>query len=337
MKRVVRLSTAALAALLIGLTPACDKKTTRPVTVTSPALQTIWPNDDGRFWIYRITAREWDDPGGPHFYGDPDSVPQVPPLWYLAQQLGTQPIGPNVVTDTASFQLKFEGQITTQSGVTAQHLTETVLRPAPGPATTLRGSLGPGISSGFLRDLARARPDLAPQIALLPGGRLALADTLITTHATLFLFGYAWKRTTEWIGSYGDVDTLLAWKYLSRNLTPGSEFVQQLVPSLASNIFLRGRILNRQTIVTPAGTYRNAVVCLYSVDYGISTATDDQGNVVGYFRVYSYGTIAYVDGVGPVSSYERRMVGVGDSSLGIFDENLVLTSHGVVAPLATRW
>jgi hypothetical protein len=190
--------------------------------------------------------------------------------------------------------------------------------------------------AGFLRELVRARPDLARRVARLAGPALATADTIIYQHPTLFLFGYAWKRTSGWIGSYGDVDTNLAWKYLTSNLAPGSEFTHRLVPSLASDVFLHGRILSGQTVHTPAGTFVNAVVCLYSVDYGIGVTTDAHGNLVGYSRFYSYGSVTYADSVGPVGSYERLMVGLGNPSLGLADRSLALSSSTASLSAARR-
>jgi hypothetical protein len=341
MKPMIRLGTAALGALLVVLGLGCDrKKPTRP-TPESASLQTLWPNDDGRTWNYRISARWWADPG-PRHYQSRDSVPPVPPLSLLAAQLGTQPIGSSPSTDTATFQLKFEGLMTTRSGVTAQRLKETVVRPMP--FTTWGSAAGIGLPrsivaampDGFLRHLVRARPDLARKLARFDRRALATADTIIRDPATLFLFGYAWKRTSEWIGSYGDVDTLLAWKYLTKNLTPGSEFLHRLVPSLAPDVFLRGRILERQTVQTLAGTFTDAVVCLYSVDYGISPAINGADDTTGYSRYYSYGTVAYADSVGPVASYERRLVGLGNPSLGSEDRNLVLSSRTALRLWASR-
>lgn len=205
MKRVIRLGTAALGTLLVVLGLGCDRKSkpTQPTPASAPSLQTLWPNDDGRTWNYRITARWWADPG-PRYYQSRDSVPPVPPLSQLAAQLGTQPIGSSPSTDTATFQLKFEGQMTTASGVTAQRLKETVLRPAPfvrlasGIGTSSLRYIDAAMPRGFLQDLVTARPDLARRLARFERRALATGDTLIGDRPTLFLFGYAWKRTSEW-------------------------------------------------------------------------------------------------------------------------------------------
>ena len=231
---------------------------------------------------------------------------------------------------------------TTLSGATGQNLTETVLRPG---AFVAAAAPGP---SAFLASLARARPDLRPRLATLAPAPDE-ASALIGRHPALFLFGYAWKRTAEWIGSYGDVDTLLAWEYLAADLAPGDEFSMRLVPSLAADVYLHARILPRRKVTTPAGSFADAVECLYEVDYGVYAEVDKGGNIVGYSRYYSYGTVAYAKAVGPVASYDRVLVSAGEpESRGFEETKLGLTATGSVvlararswvespAPIATR-
>src|SRR5437867_9090473 len=101
--------------------------------------------------------------------------------------------------------------MTTGSGVTAQRLQEAVLRPAgvspagAGPPATLATSIAAALPGGFMRDLVTARPDLARKLGTWEARPRTTADTLIYDRPTLFLFGYAWKSTSEWIGSYGDL------------------------------------------------------------------------------------------------------------------------------------
>lgn len=300
-----------------------------PATAT---LRTIWPSDDGRYWSYQIVMRDLNG-GAVHYYSTADSVPTAPSLDEIERAIRARPVLAAVGSDTATFRLQFSGMVTTQSGAVGQNLTETVSRPTPALRTPV---MRPG-GSAFLAQLLRARPELRDRLAArVPSVRMEL-DALIPEHPTLFLFGYAWIRTSSWIGSYGDVDTLLAWKYLTANLTPGSEFTHQLVPSLATDVFLHGRILTPQNIVTPAGTFRHATVCLYLVDYGISQGRDEYGNPTGYSREYSYGTVTYVDGVGPVASYEQDLLSVGADSPGWYEKNLLLTSRGAGATAWSLW
>jgi hypothetical protein len=162
----------------------------------------------------------------------------------------------------------------------------------------------------------------------------------------LFLHGnVAWLKTANHIITYGDVDTLPAWKYLDSNIVPGHEFKFQLVPSLADNIYLHGRVVGKKTVVTPEGTYTNAIECEYSVDYGIGTQTDDQGKLVGHYRSIAYGTVAYVDSVGPIAETGRHLMRVVSSTRltdGVGNERVDLTERLFALPrpgfaLGSRW
>ena len=128
----------------------------------------------------------------------------------------------------------------------------------------------------------------------------------------LYLFGYAWEKTREYIGSYGDLNTNLSWKYLEADLDPGHEFTIQLVPDLADDVFLHVRVLRERTATSPLGDHPRSIDVLYEVDYGISEATDVDGNPIGYWHAYDYGMITYAPKVGPVASYERSLISVGE-------------------------
>lgn len=325
----IRVRSTALVLLLL-LTPAAGCRRSNPAAPgpSGSVLQTIWPNEDGRSWTYRSDRRFWSDTGG-RVYSSADSVPPAPSLSEIAAILGTQPIGSLSGSDSATYRLEFAGMITTQSGVTKQNLRETLIRPSP-PATSSRARSG---EAAFLARLWRARPDLRPRITARVPAAGMLADTS-HWYASIFLHGYAWEKTAQWIGTYGDVDTLLAWKYLSSSLWPGSEFAHQLVPSLASDVWLHARILGTRSVQTPAGTFPNALLCLYLVDYGISELTDPAGNPAGFSRSYGYGAVWYVDGVGPVACYERMMLMVGGGSVGLGDITIGLTSF---SPALSAW
>ena len=283
-----------------------------PVAPQHPGttLRTLWPNEDGRSWTYQVVDRAFTGGGGSTTYPTAAAVPPAPSMIQVAALLDHPPAETVSHSDTASFGLRFSGSVTTQSGVIAQNLAETLVSPAASGAA--RGPVGG--QAAFLAQLYRARPDLR-RLLRARFSSIGLPDDTSHVYASIFLHGYAWEKTTQWIGTYGDVDTLLAWKFLTSRLSPGSEFTFQLVPSLASDVFLHGRILGRQTVHTPAGTFVDAVVCAYLVDYGLSVGVDDTGNPIGYWRDYNYGSVTYVDGIGPVACYERRLWGLGDVTL----------------------
>ena len=126
------------------------------------------------------------------------------------------------------------------------------------------------------------------------------------------IHGGAWEKTAEWIGTYNDLSARLAWKFLADDITVGSEFSYQLVPDFSDDTFLHGRVHRQMSVETEVGTFEKALDCLYILDWGISTATDTQGEVVGYFRVFDYGRVIYAPTIGPVYSSERWTVEPGN-------------------------
>lgn len=260
----------------------------------------IWPHEDGRGWTYRLTSRTWDEPEQ-ILYPSPDQAP-VLTLDEAMHLLGSQPIGEHPETNTGTYRLQFNGSITTESGVTRQYLQET-LEPE-GSAVRLSSVARRG--SGFVQLLRRARPDVAKKLDL-ERPAIEVQRTGSLPRPTL-LHGYAWEQTNEWIGTYGDLNRQIAWIFLTSDLRAGSEFSLQLVPDLADDVFLHARILGWKDIDTEAGTFHHALEVLYLVDFGVGQATDNEGNPLGYFRSFMYGTIAYAVGAGPVHSYERLLL-----------------------------
>ena len=326
---------AALSALTIG-TLACDKKSD-PVKPGPPlaSLETIWPNADGRGWKYALHRAEWTDTSTAGYFDTVIAVPPIPPLSTLRSIVAGLQNGPSPSADSASMELRFDGLRTTGPGVTAQNLVETLSAP-------VTASLHSGSADPFLAELLRARPDLRGALSR----RLRSRTLGSSASGVLFLHGnIAWLKTAKQIITYGDVDTLPAWKYLDSNIVPGAEFTQQLVPSLADNIYLHGRIVGKKSVVTPAGTYANAIECDYSVDYGIGAQADNKGNLVGYYRSVTYGTVAYVDSLGPVAETARHLMrvvsatkltdGVGVEQAGLTELVLPLPRPGF--GLVSRW
>jgi hypothetical protein len=275
------------------------------------SLRNIWPNEDGRSWTYHLDQRTWDSQGF-RTYPTPEEVPPVPSMDEVAALLGNHPIGSNPVSEEAGYRMQFQGMRTTQSGAVGQNLETEVFELGQPSPTVVRGSIALG--AGFWRGLTRARPDLAERIAAIHPevARLAAAAGTASVNPPLYLFGYAWEKTREYIGSYGDLNTLLSWKYLEANLDPGHEFSMQLVPDLADDVFLHVRVLRERTATTPLGDHPRSIDVLYMVDYGVSQATDEDGNTIGYWQAYDYGTITYSPKVGPVASYERSLIQTGE-------------------------
>ena len=300
-------------------------------------LRNIWPNEDGREWTYRIDQREW--PSESRIFPTEAEVPPIPSLDDVVALLGNHPVGPNPVEASGGYRLRFNGTKTTLSGATGQNLessffdlTDAAAREA-GTAMASRA----GETPGFIRALAQARPDLREKIhgRWPDAGRIATAPRATAVDQPLFLFGYAFEKTRDYIGNYGDLNLDLSWKYLESDLRPGAEFSMQLVPDLADDVFLHVRVLQEATVTTALGSIPHAIKVLYLVDYGVSEASDLFGNPVGYLGYYGYATITYAPRVGPVASYERPLVQLGeplDPGFGDWTISLMAVSPGRVAP-----
>ncbi len=101
--------------------------------------------------------------------------------------------------------------------------------------------------------------------------------------------------------------------YLPSSLEPGTSFFIQLLPSISGNLWLHGRIWSRGDLVVGGKLFENVVECLYKLDLGVQVITDDEGNAIGNFHSYMYGTIHFAPEVGPIKSLERW--NVKDSSI----------------------
>lgn len=314
------LCTAALATL--GF-PGCPDDVTGPTKgggSSGLSMSNLWPNDDGRFWLYRTYSSSIEPE--PFEYLPPNStVPEI--TLGAARALLAQPVTAwGGVTEQYRFQMQFAGTMTTGSGVTAQFLAESY----PDIVLSAASPTGSAFPERLRDRIAEARPDLRARLGR-PGtgvaGRLAAGP--------LFIHGYAWSKTTARIGTYGDVDTLLAWKFLESNVHPGHTFRHPLVPSLASDIWLLASVERLVTVDLPdGGRVRNALEVLYVIDYGVGVAVDAMGNVTGQYRQFDYGKVVYVPGVGPVSDLERRMAFLGANMTHGYQElELRLESTGL--------
>ena len=193
--------------------------------------------------------------------------------------------------------------MTTGSGAEGQNLFEEFYRPDRTPPAAPEPPEDP-----FLARLAEVRPDLRARIAALTGRptdpmRRWLSTTR-TDFAPLFLHGYCWTRTADRIGTYGDFSRELAWVFLTSDLAPGSTFRHRLLPGLASDILLHGRITRRMDVPTEAGTFHDCLECFYLLDYGAYAFTNEAGKESGFGRTVDVGTIVYAPDVGPVQSVE---------------------------------
>ena len=283
------------------------------------SLASLWPNDDGRGWEYEYTWRTWSDTC--EMYGNVDDVPPAPSLDTIEQLLASHPVGSDVATRVGTYKMRFDGDSTTMSGATAQALRDTAYFPdatvaAPGDMISTRAFLAASI-------MQAAPGSGAPQ-----GAEPGILGDIVLTPRPILIHGGAWEKTNEYIGTYGDIDTDLAWKFLEDDLCAGSEFSFELSASGGGGRYAHCRVLGNTSVETEMGHFENGLDCIYMVDLGIMTYGGEYG-AFGYRRHITYGNVIYVPDVGPVYSYERFLVCVGSKlSSGAGDMKLSLMNTG---------
>jgi hypothetical protein len=261
-------------------------------------LDDLWPNDNLHAWSFSYRSEE-SLAAGPTIYPTAAQVPAAPSPEEVLPALHMPFTGSNV--HNGDYTLIFDGQTTTASGATGQNLRETlVLR-----GTALVPTTVPDLRQRLMARVARARPDLRRRIVAL-GDYTRVADTLTTY--PLLVHGGCWEKTLDHIGTYGDLDRQLAWKFLDADTKQGASFRMQLLPSITTDVFLTGWVVPRKE--RGADAKGKALEVVYVIDYGVSQALDQSGGVIGYFRAIGYGSVIYVPGQGPVSSLERTLAWV---------------------------
>ena len=276
--------------IVVLLASSCsdDGVTSPSCCPQTPTLTNIWPNEDQTSWSYDYKVRSWQWDGW-RLYETEEDVPPAPGLDEVVALMFHHRIGDNPVSTSGKYELEFDGDTTTVAGVIAQNLRVTLVATGDGAPGYIAGPATQPVDPLLVR-LAIARPDLRVRMLELMGPK---AESLIrrlesvtgsSGDATAFLLGglgqampepmfvhgYAWRKTSDWIGTFGDIDTLLAWKFLDAELSPGHEFIHRLVPGLALDVYLHCRVLRRLSIRTPMGNFIGALECIYMVDYGVA-------------------------------------------------------------------
>lgn len=282
-----------------------------PAPVSAPTLANIWPHADGTSWVYDGQLALYP---GPEVSETPAELPSMAELHAALQD--PVPGQPDSL-DTGLYRLAFAGNLTTDSGMTAQDLTETWYVEAA-PSKSLWAAPADR-DRDFLRLLAGARPDLRVKMASLYGlGPEEPGKVLPPGHDPYFLSAYAFAYEDSGYYGYGDLDQRHAWAYLAGDLSVGSEFSIQLVPALADDIWLYGRIWSVGTYAQDGHTWTNAVEVMYLVDLGLQEEVDENGDPLGYSRPLMYGVTVFVPEVGPVACLERHELAPSHSAYDTF-------------------
>jgi hypothetical protein len=283
-----------------------------------PTLDNIWPNADQTEWTFyfrRITANEW--PQG--WYPTPEDVPPLPTWDQVKVYLSESITADSLSWSEGTYRMWFDGERTTAAGVTAQNLLVDIAA-VGGTRADLPPPGGPRAELARRLSLVRQRPD----------SRTELVEPIAQP---LFIHGGAWKKTHYWIGTYDDESRDPAWKFLTNDLKPGSEFTHQLIPDLADNVFLHGRVDRRFDYVTGKGIIHNCLECYYLIDYGLSEVYTVEGQVLGFQRWFAYGRVVYAPEIGPLSCLERT-IATADEPVGKSEWDLV--GLGLEWPMALK-
>lgn len=241
-----------------------------PVSAQPTLMERLWPNDDGRSWIYDQHREEYGLSG--------------------------------VVVDN-QVRLLFDGTTVAPEGIEAQYLRHELVS---GPWGSSHAALAATIRDPLLRAVWMARPDLRARIEATLGEAPCPAFAPPGAYALLLGGELAWRRTADETAAWRcNFPNTRSWQWLVADLTIGNTFTLQLLPDFADDIFLHATVAAIEPSSVPAGTFPNCVRVDYVVDYGTLTCMDQSGNVTGTFRSETRGFVRYAPDAGPVESFEQ--------------------------------
>jgi hypothetical protein len=270
------------------------------IDTPTPALDNIWPDQDGNSWQYEYVYLQANRSTVYLF----ETLADLPPAPSFEQAFAHfQPRRLSAPADaTRSYSVGFRGIGSTISGATGPEIV--------GDLAAVR-SLA---SDPVLRWLTQMRPDLAPELRArgmdLATGRKA---AIFEPH---FVHSGIWHRDAESIGYFNDLDRQARFRIAEADFTEGHEWSIQLIPSIAPDVVLHARVLQAVRRVTEAGAYRTVVPVFYLVEAGIAEARTDTGDIYGYARAVSAAHVEYAPGIGPVYWREWNSVSIGKDSAG---------------------
>lgn len=239
-----------------------------PAALSQPTMDALWPSQDGLSWNY--------DQHYESFGADPQVVDN-------------------------QIRIFFDGVTVAPTGIQAQYLRHLVISGAA-PATSL-GAMPP---DPFLRRLWVARPDLRDKILQTMNDGPCPAFAPAGSYSVLLSGEFAYLKTADEIAAWRcNLANTRSWQWLVSDLTIGNTFTLQLIPDLASDVFLRGTIAAIEPATVPAGTFNDCVRVDYVIDYGTSECVDMNGTVLGTNRAETRGYMHYAPLVGPVQSFEE--------------------------------
>lgn len=273
--------------LLTHTLAACDdddcQTCTSGASTPDATIENVWPNDRGDTWTYDLLSTSF-----------------MTPITDFADSLVLEDVGewldrPLAASTTVEIddilRLRIDGLRTTETGVTAQNLAGFLFTDEGG----IRREIPSPFTSRDERLRARTRPVVANGLA-----------RRVSNIAGLMLDGdLAFSKSGERIGTYADVNTELAWKYVEADLSVGHRFDFPLLGGTEEGLLLRARVVAVGDFDLPSGSYEKTVTPEYMIDSLPTSVVDEGGQELGLSRGYTYGRIVYAPEVGPVYNLER--------------------------------
>jgi hypothetical protein len=216
--------------LPLALLPLCAASAAAQL----PTMEQLWPNNDGHNWRY---DQHYED------------------------------YGPNSQIIDNQLRVFFDGTTIAAGGVQTQYLRQELLSGASA-APLLANAPAVTILDPLMRAVWIARPDLRARIEQA-ADEWPCPDTHPSGGYALLLGGeFAWLRTATDVSAWRcNLANTRSWQWLSSDLAIGSTFTLQLVPDLATDVFLHGTVAAIEPSSVPAGTFQDCVRVDYVIDY----------------------------------------------------------------------
>jgi hypothetical protein len=278
-----------------------------PAAAQSPTMEPLWPNDDGRSWRYAQHHESY---------------------------------GPGAQVIDNELRVFFDGTTVAGGGIGTQYLRQEVVGVPVVNAVPGGAALAAMPPDPLLRAIWVARPDLRVRIEQAIADAPCPAYHPVGGYAVLLGGEFAWRRTTDEVAAWRcNAENTRSWLWLVSDLTIGNTFTLQLLPDLASDVFLRGTIAAIEPSTVPAGAFDGCVRVDYVVDYGVGTCTDPSGNPIGMSRSETRGYVRYAPNIGPVESYEQfipEVEGTGTCGWPVGEPLATTTMRLGTLPVPTR-
>ena len=259
-------------------------------------LEGLWPQQDGASWTFQGTLDQYEMP-----------------------------------SESFTARLIIDGTVDLAGGITAFNVIGRIdgLTAAPDDGT-------PAGLPSLLRTLWTLRPELRSELesryahalrvpAQAPEWPLELLQPAEAAN------GLGLYTSATALGSWRDAIAGWSWWYVTDALSVGSEWTLQLIPDIANDVFLHGRVVDQFTQIDVGGqTFTNVLVMEYRVDFGELTISDESGQLIGTARAETTGRISFGMDVGPLRMFEDHRFTEVSCPNGCPEEELVgvVLRHG---------